>query len=444
MIRIEHGLWSKRSEADVHDAVGAACESIGNAEDTLAFFAGAGSAYFNSTATPPGVADWPCDPYQPTPHGYTPCADRSGRATYVPLYRELGTVDDQKRWTVEYGPIVATFQLYSDLGSWKLTNNTSVYRVSNGATTSVNHIALIVGYDDDKAAWIMKNSWGANWGDHGFVYFGYGEANIDGWTKYGITNVNPDPWSRKRHQSGSMMQSGNGETHRNFELLLASNSSSRGGFAHLSRDGTTGKWSVASRFGGGNRSIGQPVIIGTSAHRDFAAAFVDESKTLQQWSYSQANKSWALASSIEDQDIDGFPGMAQDDDSGLVIVVRHADGTLNEVSPDPPAVWVKVCSVLTEPVPPTITLRPLDAHRPHNHQHLSVRPLPRRLQHRPEHLHILLPRHSIRRRRPFRWPVATLLPPRHFYLHLLDRRPRLRLRHRLDTARHDPRLLKHG
>jgi hypothetical protein len=333
MIRIEHGHWGKRSEGDVHDAVGAACESVGNAEDTLAFFAGLGSAYVNSTAPPPGVADWACDPYQPTLHGYSPCADRAGRATYIPHSQGLGTVEEQKRWVEEYGPIVATFQLYSDFQAWTLNESSPVYKVSNGSTTSGNHIALVVGYDDDKGAWIVKNSWGPSWGDQGFVYFGYGEANIDGWAKYGITNVNPDPWSRKRHQSGSMLQSGNGETHRNFEMLLALNRSADGGFAHLSRDGVTGKWSVASRVGGRSKPVGQPVIIGTSANRDLAAMFLDEEKNLQQWSYSQTGRTWAQTATIDGGKMAGFPGMAQDDDSAFILVVRHADGTLNEVSP---------------------------------------------------------------------------------------------------------------
>ncbi|OIW34301.1 cysteine proteinase [Coniochaeta ligniaria NRRL 30616] len=344
-IRISHGHWTKRSEADVHDAVGAACESVGNAEDTLAFLAGFGSAHVNSTTVagaPPGVADWPCDPYETTPpHGYAPCADRSGRATRIPMYQELGTVDDQKRWVAEYGPVIATFQLYSDFASWKPSDNdTPVYKVTDGAVTAGNHIALVVGYDDSRGAWVMKNSWGPSWGDRGFAYFGYGEANVDGWAKYGLADVDPDPWSRKRHQSGSMMQSGNGERHRNFELLLASSLSSGGGFAHVARDGTTGKWSVASRVGEGSVPVGQPVIVGTSANRDFAAVFVDEKKNLQQWSYSQANKTWGRISSIEDQDIDGFPAMTQDDDSVLVLVVRHADGTLNEYRQAPSSkIW---------------------------------------------------------------------------------------------------------
>lgn len=159
MIRIEHGVWSKRSEADVHDAVGAACESVGNAEDTLAFLSGAGAAYINNTTPPPGLADWPCDPYEATRHGYTPCSDRFGRSTRIPFYQAMGMVDDQKRWVAEYGPIVATFQLYSDFQGWEV-DEMGVYRVGVDAESDGNHIALIVGFDDEKGAWIIKNSWG--------------------------------------------------------------------------------------------------------------------------------------------------------------------------------------------------------------------------------------------------------------------------------------------
>jgi hypothetical protein len=37
----------------------------------------------------------------------------------------------------------------------------------------------VVGYDDVAQCWICKNSWGAGWGDHGFVRIGYGECGLD-------------------------------------------------------------------------------------------------------------------------------------------------------------------------------------------------------------------------------------------------------------------------
>ncbi|KAK3681149.1 hypothetical protein B0T22DRAFT_524092 [Podospora appendiculata] len=342
MVRIEHGIWSKRSEADVHDGVGAACESFGNAEDTLGFVAGQGAEFLNSGGdTPHGIADWPCDPYEATLHGYTPCADRSGRATHIPFYQALGVVEDQKRWLHEYGPLIATFILYSDFQSWKSANAIDVYSWDGEAGSTGNHIALIVGYDDARQAWIIKNSWGPGWGQGGFVYFSYCTANIDGWTKYGLTNVNPDPWARKRHQSGNMMQTGNGETHRDFELFVSSNSTSNTEFAHISRDGQTAGWSLTSSFqsnsssdGSAHRNVsrltGQPVVIGTSFGRDFHVVGVDESRNLNHWAYNQSNTTWRQASAIDGEDIDGYPGLVQSDDSSLLVVVRHADGTLRE------------------------------------------------------------------------------------------------------------------
>ena len=35
------------------------------------------------------------------------------------------------------------------------------------------HAVLIVGYDDTKKWWIVRNSWGVGWGDHGYFYMPY-------------------------------------------------------------------------------------------------------------------------------------------------------------------------------------------------------------------------------------------------------------------------------
>ncbi|KAK4119671.1 cysteine proteinase [Parathielavia appendiculata] len=327
MVRIEHGVWSKRSEADLHDGVGAACESVGNAEETLAWVAGQGIMFVNDTnAQPPGIADWPCDPYEATLHSYEPCRDRSGRTTHIPFYQALGEIQDQKRWLDEYGPLIATFVLYADFGSWKPANEWVVYKWDGVAESTGNHLALVVGYDDEKQAWILKNSWGKGWGIDGFVYFGYDQGNIDSWTKYGVANVNPDPWTRKRHQSGSMLQSGNGESHRDFELLI---SSAADGFHHVSRDGDTFKWNKILDVPG-TALVGHPAIAGTSFNRDFHAVGVDKDQALHQWAYSQSEKKWSQISSLKGKGIDGFPGLVQSDGSQLVMVVKHADGTLNE------------------------------------------------------------------------------------------------------------------
>ncbi len=52
----------------------------------------------------------------------------------------------------------------------------------NSPTAPVNHIVLLVGWDDGlcdgRGAWIAKNSWGPGWGEGGYFYAGYGSCNI--------------------------------------------------------------------------------------------------------------------------------------------------------------------------------------------------------------------------------------------------------------------------
>lgn len=42
----------------------------------------------------------------------------------------------------------------------------------------IDHEVLIVGWDNDLKAWIIKNSWGACWGDKGYMYLQFGTGNI--------------------------------------------------------------------------------------------------------------------------------------------------------------------------------------------------------------------------------------------------------------------------
>ncbi len=43
-----------------------------------------------------------------------------------------------------------------------------------------HHAILVIGYDDTKGAWWIKNSWGTAWGEGGFARVGYGTCGLDG------------------------------------------------------------------------------------------------------------------------------------------------------------------------------------------------------------------------------------------------------------------------
>ncbi|MDZ7295564.1 MAG: C1 family peptidase [candidate division KSB1 bacterium] len=53
------------------------------------------------------------------------------------------------------------------------------------APAKVNHAIFIIGWDDSKGAWLLKNSWGPGWGET----CGYGSEGGYMWIKYGISNV---------------------------------------------------------------------------------------------------------------------------------------------------------------------------------------------------------------------------------------------------------------
>ena len=50
-----------------------------------------------------------------------------------------------------------------DAGNWQSYKGGIMYNCG----TNLNHVVLLVGYTPD--SWIIKNSWGTNWGESGFV-----------------------------------------------------------------------------------------------------------------------------------------------------------------------------------------------------------------------------------------------------------------------------------
>jgi len=59
------------------------------------------------------------------------------------------------------------FQAYTG-GVFTATDNTS----------AVDHAILLVGWDDAKGAWLLKNSWSSQWGINGFMWIAYGANQV--------------------------------------------------------------------------------------------------------------------------------------------------------------------------------------------------------------------------------------------------------------------------
>ena len=122
------------------------------------------------------AADCPCE---------NKCVDWDDRlytiddAGYVPS--DIATI---KEYLIDKGPLSASMGTGSDFGAYFDSNG--IYRCSSD--TGTNHAVVIVGYDEAENCWIVKNSWGTDWGDNGYFKVGCEECGIESRVYYAALN----------------------------------------------------------------------------------------------------------------------------------------------------------------------------------------------------------------------------------------------------------------
>jgi len=84
-------------------------------------------------------------------------------------------------------PIAAGFTVYDAFESDTVATNGMLSMPGPTEQMLGGHAVLIVGYDDARGVFIVRNSWGADWGDRGYFYVPYGyftDADLatDFWT----------------------------------------------------------------------------------------------------------------------------------------------------------------------------------------------------------------------------------------------------------------------
>jgi C1A family cysteine protease len=56
--------------------------------------------------------------------------------------------------------------------------NVKAGSVFDGRAANINHEVILVGWDDAKGAWKLRNSWGTGWADQGYCWIKYGANNV--------------------------------------------------------------------------------------------------------------------------------------------------------------------------------------------------------------------------------------------------------------------------
>ena len=89
---------------------------------------------------------------------------------------KIASVASIKEAICKYGPVAASVNVTDAFQNY--TNGVFNEIPSNYANPSSNHAIVLVGWDDDKHAWLLKNSWGTDWGEDGYMWIDYGTNNV--------------------------------------------------------------------------------------------------------------------------------------------------------------------------------------------------------------------------------------------------------------------------
>ena len=118
-----------------------------------------------------GVPDEGCypDPHRAFDYPYESLSGWENRTVKI---QDWGWVDHDidsiKSALIEYGPLVICFRFWRDFYYYQ----EGVYEHRWGQIAG-GHVVALVGYDDSDECWIVKNSWGPNWGEDGWFKMAY-------------------------------------------------------------------------------------------------------------------------------------------------------------------------------------------------------------------------------------------------------------------------------
>ena len=145
-------------------------------EGTLAEDAGAQIRDAVKVLAKIGVAPETLWPYDPTKFAQTPPASfyKVAAANEALQYARVDqTAEGIEQCLAKGFPVIFGFTVYSSFESETVAKTGMLPMPGKHETNEGGHAVLCVGYDRKRRLFIIRNSWGAEWGDKGYFYMPY-------------------------------------------------------------------------------------------------------------------------------------------------------------------------------------------------------------------------------------------------------------------------------
>ena len=136
-----------------------------------------------------GTADESCLPYTMGRTGddspeFPACSDVKERLTKIENYRSISS--SRMKQALQRGPVLTRMSVYEDFMFYA----GGVYQHISGPYKG-GHAVTLVGYDDSEQAWIVRNSWGEQWGEQGYFRIKYNDESGVGTSGYEMDVLSP-------------------------------------------------------------------------------------------------------------------------------------------------------------------------------------------------------------------------------------------------------------